>query len=111
MKCFTEAPESYLNALAPIIKFTALFSHRFVHFPCFHMFYISLDEFLHVAIFLNGVIRFFLSFTKDMKQSKTINHLGGGFGNSFSRAYCLALCGMVSSQSDELEAILLDPAL
>ena len=46
IKCFREAPESYLTLVAPIIKFIALFSHRFMHlgssyFPnIFGIFYI-----------------------------------------------------------------------
>ena len=38
IKCFSEAPESYLKSFALIIKFRALFSHRFMHFFIFHIF-------------------------------------------------------------------------
>ena len=38
IKCFSEAPESYLNSFALIIKFRARFSHRFMHFLIFHIF-------------------------------------------------------------------------
>ena len=40
IKCFSEAPESYLNSFALIIKFRARFSHRFMHFFIFHIFHI-----------------------------------------------------------------------
>ena len=38
IKCFSEAPESYLKSFRPKIKFRALFSHRFMHFFIFHIF-------------------------------------------------------------------------
>ena len=41
IKCFSEAPESYLKSFRSRIKFRALFSHRFMHFiifPIFHIF-------------------------------------------------------------------------
>ena len=43
MKCFSEAPESYLKSFRPRIKFKALFSHRFMHFFIFHIFTIFPD--------------------------------------------------------------------
>ena len=38
MKCFSEAPESYLKSFALNIKFIALFSHWFMHFFIFNIF-------------------------------------------------------------------------
>ena len=39
IKCFPEAPESYLKSFAPNITSIALFSHRFMHFHVFHVFF------------------------------------------------------------------------
>ena len=38
IKCFPEAPESYLDSFEPKIKFIALLSHRFMHFFIFQIF-------------------------------------------------------------------------